>query len=205
VGPGRDGHSLVGTGAAVRDRATATVVTGRVRRLRTWARTVVVMSTGFVLAGALIFAVRDIARGEAQINGWLVTVTGLATAHPVGSAVIFPLDGRWVGFVITAGCSAAVPLVAPLLVASGLVAVGRVNWLRAALTVAATTFLLIVVNQLRLSIIVASMRAWGYETGYQRSHILIGSAVTTLGLGLVTVLFIVFLASGRRPSSVRHV
>jgi hypothetical protein len=67
------------------------------------------------------------------------------------------------------------------------------------LTVAATTVLLAAVNQLRLAIIVASMRLWGYEAGYERSHILIGSAVTTLGLAAVVALFVFALAGGRRP------
>ena len=61
--------------------------------------------------------------------------------------------------------------------------------------------LLVLVNQIRLAIIVVSMRAWGYETGYERSHVLIGSAVTTLGLAAVAIVFLLALGAGRRPGN----
>jgi exosortase/archaeosortase family protein len=168
-------------------------------RSRSVLRIIGVLAAGLIAAGGLIVFSRTVTRGEAQLNGWLVHATGLANAHPVGSAVIFPLHGRWVGFLVTAGCSVVLPLLPPLLIASALVAVGRVRLWRAVLTFAVTIALLVVVNQIRLAVIVAAMRAWGYETGYERSHILIGSAITTLGLAAVAIIFLLALGAGNRP------
>jgi exosortase/archaeosortase family protein len=167
-------------------------------------RMVGALAVGLGVAAALITMTRMVTRGEARLNGWLVDITGLADARQVGSAVIFPLHDRWVGFLVTAGCSVVLPLLPPLLIASAMVAVGRVRLSRALITFAITVVLLVLVNQLRLAVIVAAMRAWGYEAGYERSHILIGSAITTLGLAAVALLFLFALGRGQRPGQ-RHV
>jgi exosortase/archaeosortase family protein len=80
-----------------------------------------------------------------------------------------------------------------------LVAVGRLSLARAFVAAGVAAVLLVAVNQLRLAVIVASMRLWGYQAGYERSHVLIGSAVTTLGLVAVALLFMLLLGPGRRP------
>jgi hypothetical protein len=57
-------------------------------------RAALAVLAGIALSGALILAARSVTRTEATINGWLVNVSGLADARPLGSAVIFPLGGR---------------------------------------------------------------------------------------------------------------
>jgi exosortase/archaeosortase family protein len=161
-------------------------------------RVVSALTLGVVGAAGLLFFIQSITRSEARVNGWLVSALGLADAQSVGSAVIFPSDGRWIGFLVTAGCSVALPMLPPLLVASMFLAAGRVSWGRGAFTTGATALLLGAVNQLRLAVVVISMRAWGFEVGYERSHVLIGSAITTTGLVAVTLMFVVVLGGGRR-------
>lgn len=167
-------------------------------------RAVVAVAVGVGSAAGLVAFIRTITYGEAQVNSWLVDAIGLADSRSIGAAVVFPSDGRWIGFLVSAGCSAALPMVPPLLIASMFVAVGRVSWRRALTTTVATAALLVVVNQIRLAVVVASMRGWGFELGYQRSHVLIGSAITTVGLVLVALLFVIALGRGHRRGVTRH-
>ncbi len=151
-----------------------------------------------VTAGiAIAVAHRSVQAAEAWMSAGLATALGLVTAEPFGSAVVFPIDGRNVGFTITPGCSVAFLLPFFFVVAAALLASGRIGPGRAAFTVVAVSVTLFAVNQLRLLIVSASMRGWGFETGYERSHILLGTLASTIGVivGVLLFLFLVTRAS----------
>jgi len=77
---------------------------------------------------------------------------------------------------------------------------GRVQPGRAGATVALFAVVLILVNQLRLLVIILSVRGWGFETGFARSHVLLGTVVSTVGVvgGLLLFLRMVVPAGRRR-------
>lgn len=157
--------------------------------------------TGVVVAAAgIAIAVvhQSVQLLEAWVSAGLASALGLVPAESFGSAVVFPIDGRMVGFTITAGCSVAFLLPVFFVVAAVLVALGRIDVGRAVVTVVAVSATLFAVNQVRLLIVSASMRAWGFETGYERSHILLGSLASTIGVVLGVFLFL-FLVT--RPST----
>lgn len=151
-----------------------------------------------VVAGGIAVAVghRSVQSLEAWLSAGLANGLGLVPAEPFGTAVVFPLDGRMVGFTITPGCSVAFLLPVFFVAAAALLAFGRISTSRAVVTVVAVSATLFVVNQVRLLIVSASMRGWGFELGYERSHILLGSLASTLGVVLGVILFL-FLVTRR--------
>ena len=138
----------------------------------------------------LVLSQLQVRRLEAAASAALVNVLGVAPADSLGTAVTFPAKGRLVGFTVAPGCTAAL-LVAPFfLVAGVLLAAGRVKPRRAAATVATFAAVVVVVNQLRLLVIAAAMRTWGYPVGFDRSHVLMGSFVSTVGVAGGLLLFL---------------
>ncbi|WP_329108800.1 hypothetical protein OG792_09195 [Micromonospora sp. NBC_01699] len=172
-------------------------MTGRIT-LGTWLRTGTGILAGTAVSVLMLWRWHDVASVEAWLNAQLVAASGLADARSIGSAVVFPLDHRLVGFGVTAGCSVALLLVPPLVMAAFFLGIRRVSLLRATVSSALAIVLLVLVNQVRLAAVVGSMRIWGFQTGYERSHVLIGSAITTGGLIVIGVLFVVVLTGGRR-------
>jgi exosortase/archaeosortase family protein len=150
-------------------------------------------AVGLAAVTMVILRIRAIAMMEADVSSWLIRVTGLAESRSVGTAVIYHLGHRWVGFAITGGCSVALLMIPPFILSAILIGIRRVSWLRGVVAAASATALLIVVNQIRLFVIASAMQWWGFQSGYERSHVLIGSGITTIGLVLVTILFVIFL------------
>ncbi|MFC5924326.1 hypothetical protein [Micromonospora vulcania] len=163
-----------------------------------WLRASVGIVFGLAVASATLWRWHDIASAEAWLNARLVKITGLANADSIGAAVIFPLDHRWVGFMVSSGCSVAMLLIPPIVLASTLVGFRRISISRGLNALAIAVVLLVTVNQLRLAAVVVSMRTWGFRLGYERSHVLIGSAITTVGLIAVAILFVVLVSRSRR-------
>ncbi|MEN3615646.1 hypothetical protein [Plantactinospora sp. ZYX-F-223] len=160
---------------------------------------------GIAAAAVVAANLRRIAGGEAWLSARFVDALGLADARSSYSTVIFPLDQRWVGFMVTLGCSVGLLLIPPTALAAFLVLIRRVSVLRASVCCAITALLLVAVNQLRLAAVVGSMRLWGFEQGYERSHVLIGSVITTLGLVGSAILFVMLLTRGRPLRRAGHV
>lgn len=131
---------------------------------------------------------------EAAAAAQLSSHLGVVQAQSVGRAVIFPLDGHFVGFYLSASCTVALLLSPFFLVTAGLLLGRRIGLGRGLRTLGAVSILLFVVNQLRLVVIAASMRLWGAHTGYEQSHVLLGTVVSTVGLVAGVVLFVVALA-----------
>jgi exosortase/archaeosortase family protein len=166
------------------------------RSIADLASAIAAFAAGALAVTAVLLKIRDITLAEAHLSSALISVTGLAHSHSVGTAVIYQLGNRWVGFAITGGCSVALLTIPPFVIAALLIGTRRVSWVRGLAAVGSAVVLLVAVNQLRLYIIAAAMQWWGFKTGYERSHVLIGSGLTTIGLALVTLLFMVFLGRG---------
>jgi hypothetical protein len=152
------------------------------------------------LGVALLVGQAQVRRFEAAASARLVGSLGIVSAHALGTAVVFHLGSGFFGYVLTPGCTVAF-LISPFffLLAAALVAAPRIAVRRALMTLAIISVLLFVVNQLRLVVFAASMRAWGFKTGYERSHVFLGTIASTLGLVAALLLFLAVLSGGRRP------
>ncbi|MDG4839720.1 hypothetical protein O7631_24605 [Micromonospora sp. WMMD967] len=163
-----------------------------------WLSATVGALVGVAIAAATLWRWHEIASAEAWLNAHLVNAVGLADAKSIGAAVIFPLDQRWVGFMVSSGCSVAMLLIPPIVLASTLIGFRRITVSRGLNALAMAVVLLVTVNQLRLAAVVVSMQTWGFRLGYERSHVLIGSVITTAGLIAVTILFVVLVSRTKR-------
>ncbi len=142
------------------------------------------------LAALAVLGQAQVRRGEAIGSALLLKLFHIAPAVSLGTAVTFPAKGRYVGFTVAPGCTAAL-LVVPFFVVAGILLLARrVQPRRAAATIAAFTAVVVLVNQLRLLVIGSAMRVWGYPAGYDRSHILLGSLVSTIGVAGGLLLFL---------------
>ncbi len=165
--------------------------------------------TGRVSAAALIAAIGlALLVGQAQVrlveaaaSAWVLASLGIVRAHALGTVVVFHLDNGFFGFSLTPGCTAAF-LISPFffLLAGTLMAAPRIAVRRALVTLATISALLFIVNQLRFMVFAASVRAWGFQTGYERSHVFLGTIASTLGLVAALLLFLAVLSRGRRSA-----
>ena len=134
------------------------------------------------------------ARTSAEVLGLLRVVP----AQSLGNAVLFPLAHRFVGFAVAPGCSVTF-LVAPFcLIAAALIASGRVPPRRGLGALGLVAGIFFAVNQARFVVIVASMRGWGFKTGFELSHVLLGTVLSTLGVLGGILLFVWVVATERR-------
>lgn len=155
------------------------------------------------VAGTALLALQHpIREQEARLSAWAIRGAGLVTARPLGTAVIFPLGHRFAGYSLSPGCTAAF-LVAPFFfLFGGAVALApRLPVRRALLALVVVAGIIFVVNQARLVVIAAAIEAWGFQLGYERSHIFLGTVVSTLGLvfGLVAFAFTAGIGLPNRP------
>ena len=150
-----------------------------------------------VLTVAVLLEQARVRTFEALASAWIVGGLRVVPAESLQTAVVFPLRGRFVGYTLTPGCTAAF-LVAPfLLLGAGLIIARRLSVWRGVKALAVVTVALFVANQARLVVIALSMRAWGFYAGYERSHVFLGTIVSTLGVigGLL-----LFLRVASRPA-----
>ena len=142
---------------------------------------------------------------EATMSATLVRLTGLGNAHALGSSVFFQQNHQWIGYSVTTGCTAAL-LIAPFFfIGAGLLFFRRLNVGNTLTALAIVGVLIWVINQLRLLLIAASMHFWGFRTGYDRSHVLAGGVLSTVGVTIGVVAFLAFLLRERHdlPSTPR--
>ncbi|CAN5204192.1 hypothetical protein BH18ACT4_BH18ACT4_06610 [soil metagenome] len=137
---------------------------------------------------------------EAWVSAGVADTLGVLDADRLGTAVIFPIDGVLVDYEITAGCSVAFLLPPFFVVAAALIASGRIGIRAGLATLGVVTVALLAVNQLRLLGVALSMRNWGFETGYERSHILLGTLASTIGVVAGVVLFVFMLTRQPAPA-----
>ncbi|HVE26038.1 MAG TPA: hypothetical protein VNC22_11560 [Sporichthya sp.] len=143
---------------------------------------------------------QSLVRGfEARSGADVARGLGLVPARAVGSAVVFPLRGRFVGYTVTEGCTVAF-LIAPFFVIAALLIASRRTPPRRGLGgLAVLTAVFFTVNQLRLFVVAASMQAWGFRPGYERSHVFLGTMLSTVGTVLGLLLFVWLVVDQAAP------
>lgn len=151
------------------------------------------------LAAAAVIGQEQVRRMEALSSATLLRLLMIAPAASNGTTVTFPAKGRYVGYEVAQGCTAALLVVPFFVVAGVLLMAGRVQPRRAVATVAVFTSVIFTVNQLRLVVIAVSIRAWGYPAGFDRSHVLLGSLVSTIGVAGGLLLFLRMVTSRQPP------
>lgn len=161
---------------------------------------VVALMAAAAAVGVLVFD-RVVRRVEAETSAAVVAVVGL-DAGSIGTSVVFLLDGRPVGYALTAGCSVAFILAPLYAVVAGLSLTTRLTAGRGLATLVVLTALLFSVNQARFAVIGWAMRHWGFERGYERSHVFLGTMVSTIGV--VAGLLIVVMMMSRSRTEMRH-
>jgi len=55
------------------------------------------------------------------------------------------------------------------------------------------------VNQARHFVVAASMRAWGFRSGYERGHVFLGTVLEHTGAVVGRLLFVWLVVKGRTP------
>jgi exosortase/archaeosortase family protein len=155
------------------------------------------VALSLVGGGVALITKESLVRGlEARTGADVARAVGLVPARAVGSAVVFPLGGHVVGYAVTEGCTVAF-LVAPFFVIVALLIVSRRTPPRRGLgALAALTVVLFTVNQARLLVVAASMRAWGFRSGYERSHVFLGTTLSTIGAVVGLLLFVRLVVKG---------
>ncbi|GAB2927473.1 hypothetical protein GCM10027047_25310 [Rhodococcus aerolatus] len=152
-------------------------------------------------AAALVVLGPQLRVAEAGLQTLVLRALGQSARH-LGTASIFTVDGRSTGLSFTPGCSVG-PVLALFLGATAVAAFVRPLRTRPVVVSALVLVgLFVVVNQLRAGVIVASMRWWGVENGYDVSHVFLGSIISTVGFLLALVLVVRLLLGagpGRRP------
>ena len=151
------------------------------------------------IGGLLLAAESTFRRGEATVAATFLRATGQGQAVARGATVFFVHGDRWIGYVVATGCTAAL-LIAPFFfLAGGLLFLGRLSIRGSLLAVGAIAVLIAGINQARLWVIGASMGHWGFQSGYDRSHVLAGGVLSTVGVSLGLVLLAVMALRDRRP------
>lgn len=153
-----------------------------------------------VLAALGLLPLVDIAVAqsvEARANGTLLNFFHVASAQAVDTSVIF-FDGHLnVGYTVDAGCTATLLVIPFFLLTALLMVFSRVSVPRCLAALAAVTVVVFATNQLRLLLIAVLMRLWGPDTGYSRGHVFLGTVLSTVGV-LVAVLAYVLIVTARR-------
>lgn len=148
---------------------------------------------------------RAVCLGEAFLSQHLLRFAGLVDdPQSIGAAVIFADGNRYIGFLVTPGCSVAM-LLAPFTFFAGvMVWIGRggLRSLVGALGLLAVIFVL--TNQIRLAVVAIAMSRLGFERGYDISHVTIGSIISALGLVVGVVVFVIVLTRDVRPTKGTH-
>ena len=173
----------------------ATIAAGRLERRNP--ATALVALLFALCAPALLYLQKPIRGAEAHLAAQVMQRINLRTAHAVGTNVTFPLHRHFAGYNVTLSCTVAL-LIAPFcLIDAGLMWSRRTSFTKGVRSLAVVALILIVVNQLRLLTIGASMVLWGFKTGYERSHVLLGTTLSTIGVVTGLIVFIWLLIGDR--------
>jgi exosortase/archaeosortase family protein len=141
-------------------------------------------------------------RFETTLSAAFVRLTGGHGVTTLGNNVEFFAKGHFVGFTLDAGCSAAFLLAPFLVLGAALLATGRFPVRRGLISLAVALVAVFLANQARLLVIAIAIRSWGLSQGYDRSHVFLGTIVSTLGVLGGLLLF--FVLATRDPSERRR-
>ncbi len=150
------------------------------------------------IAVALFAFARPVRLAEAWVQTRLLELGGI-DAQQIGTAVLVDVQGRLAGISLAAGCSIGPLLAVMLLCCAPFVWFRSLSVARVAMSVAQLAAVLVLANEIRIAAIILSMREWGFERGYDFSHVFLGSAITTVGFVLGAVLFVRLFVS--RPEA----
>ncbi|SHH42981.1 exosortase/archaeosortase family protein [Jatrophihabitans endophyticus] len=142
-------------------------------------------------------------RAEAATSAVLARLAGVGSAHRIGDQVVFATADGLGGYDVSLGCTVAFLLLPYVVVTLGLLSIGRVSPLRAATALTAALVTVVTFNQLRLLAIAAAMHAWGPRTGYSRTHVLVGTVISTIGMVAAGAAYLAILLRGEGPRSRR--
>ncbi|SCX39150.1 exosortase/archaeosortase family protein [Klenkia marina] len=164
---------------------------------------------GMVAGGVVTLVLMLVGAGrlqqlEAAATVPLARLIGLEDARQVGRSVLFTVAGQPTGVDITIGCTAAFLLLPFVAATTVLLAVRRIPAPRAFASLAAAVVVVLAVNQARVLAIIAGMEAWGPEDGYGRTHVLVGTAVSTVGVVAAGSCFLLVLLRGTYPVTQPH-
>ena len=153
---------------------------------------------GIEAASASWFLRRMGAGGEAI--GSTLLVVDSTRRNPIG---VPPGGYVSAGFEIAPSCSVSMFLAALLAAAAILFGTGRVAVRRAAPVLAAVAAFFVVVSQVRLVFSGELVHRLGQADGYPIAHVLVGTVISTLGLvvGLVAFVMLALRAATNPPSS----
>ena len=156
-----------------------------------------------VLMVALFVVAQRVQELEATISAELARLGGISDAVRTGTSVLFTVDGVRTGYSITLGCTVAfliIPFTGATVV---LLAIQRVRVRTAVAALAAAIGTIVAINQLRLLTIAEAMSAFGADEGYARTHVLVGTVISTLGVVAAGTLYLAVLLRGSAPEG-RH-
>ncbi len=165
----------------------------------------VVASLLLVAAVGLLSQQAAIRELEAWVSAHVVHMFGVVPATSMGNSVVFRLDGRWVGYTMAVGCSVTMLITPFFLLAAAMIASRRVRPGRALGALPLLSVALFAVNQARLLVMAISMRGWGFQLGYERSHVFLGSILSTLGVVAGLLLFVWMVSRERRHPAMRTI
>ena len=162
-------------------------------------------SAGMVAAGVVLIAMASYGQlAEAHLDAGLLTLFGVG-ARWVGTLVFFTIGNEAAGIRLTSGCSVG-PVLGSFCVLAGLVGWFRPPPLhRVLIAIVELVVVFALANQLRLLVIVFAMRRWGFQRGYDYSHVFVGSVITTTGFVLGVGGFVWLLLGRSRRAPVRTV
>jgi len=152
---------------------------------------------------ALFFGQHAVRTVEAGLAAMLLGVTQVDAPRALGTNVLVPLRGARIALDITASCSAALMASPFFLLAGGLLLSRRTSLGSAVKTLGVMALWLFAMNQLRILLVVLSMRMWGFQRGYELSHIAFGSVISTLAVLGGVLLFVRAIAHGQPVSELR--
>lgn len=159
---------------------------------------------GVVTLLLMVVGAARLQRWEAAATVPLARLIGLDDARQVGRSVLFSVDGQPTGVDITIGCTAAFLLLPFVAATTVLLAVRRIPAPRAFAALGTAVVVVLAVNQARVLAIVAGMQAWGPEAGYGRTHVLVGTAVSTVGVVVAGSCYLLVLLRGTYPVTQPH-
>ncbi len=153
-------------------------------------------------AGALLWANHAFRSAELVIAG---AVMGLGTGgHAVISkpadTVFIHTPSSVVGLQISASCTAAFLLVPFLALGAAMMGSRRLVVHRVIIGLVCGTMIVFWLNELRFLVIAWATHNWGIAGGFEWSHVLAGTVITTLAMLVALLVFArVSLAGRRRP------
>lgn len=150
-------------------------------------------------AVALVAFQQSIRHLEAVLASHVFAGGGVSTYTGTDDVVVFMLPGaRAFALEVTPECTAAF-LIAPFaVIGAGMLLRRRLDPARVLLGVMLAAVVLLLANQLRLGVIAGLVTAFGIDQGYQWGHLIVGSLISVVFLGVSAVTVICVVASGHR-------